>query len=324
MHGKRRKRRAVAPISLECRPLSGGKPELALKSFGRNLKGTAVFAGLTLNTVLWIVPLLLLALVKLLLPVAAVRRVLTRWLMAIAEAWIGGNALLFGLVNDTDWTLRGAETLRMDEWYLVLVNHQSWVDIVVLQTLFNRRIPLLKFFIKKQLKWFPLLGAGFWALDMPFMERHSKSYLARHPEKKGSDLEATRRACEKFRDTPTSVINFVEGTRFSDDKRARRESPYRHLLMPRAGGVALALSTMGDMFSAILDVTVIYPGRIPKFWDMVCGELDAVVVEVQRRPVETWMIDGDYVGDREYRRRFHRWLGEVWSEKDERIAEFGR
>ena len=268
-------------------------------------------------------PLLLLALVKLIVPATRARRLLTRWLMAIAEAWIGMNALIFGLVNDTDWTLRGAESLSREEWYLVLVNHQTWVDIVVLQTLFNRRIPLLKFFIKKQLKWFPLLGAGFWALDMPFMERHSKSYLARHPEKKGSDLEATRQACEKFRDTPTSVINFVEGTRFSDEKRRRRNSPYRHLLMPRAGGVALALSTMGDMFSAILDVTVIYPGGPPKFWSMVCGELDAVVVEVRRRPVEPWLLAGEYQNDREYRRRFHEWLAVVWGEKDARLSEFG-
>ncbi len=283
-----------------------------------------MFAVLTLNTVFWVVPLLVLAFLKLAAPIAAVRRTLTRSLMWIAENWIAANALILGVVNDTRWTLSGLEDLSRDEWYLVLVNHQSWVDIVVLQTLFNRRIPLLKFFIKKQLVWFPLLGVAFWALDMPFMRRHSKSHLARHPEKKGSDLEATRRACQKFRATPTSVINFVEGTRFSEEKRMRRDSPYRNLLMPRAGGVALALSTMGDMFSAILDVTVEYPGGAPKFWSMICGELDAVIVELVRRDVEPWMIEGDYLNDRAFRRRFHRWLAALWSEKDARLDELRR
>ncbi|WP_257739300.1 acyltransferase [Woeseia oceani] len=290
-----------------------------IRKFLRNLKGLLVFSGMTLNTVVWIIPLLLLAVVKLLLPLAGPRRILTRWLMYLAENWVAGNALLLRLVSNTRWDVNGLELLRRDDWYLLIVNHQSWVDIVALQTVFNRRVPLLKFFIKKQLVWFPLLGLGFWALDMPFMQRHSKSYLAKHPEKKGSDLEATRRACQKFRHTPTSVINFIEGTRFSEEKRERRGSPYRNLLAPRAGGMALALSSMGDMFSGIVDVTVVYPSGAPDFWGMVCGELDHVVVDIQLRDVDDWMIDGDYVNDREYRRNFHQWLGGVWSDKDERI-----
>lgn len=290
-----------------------------IRKYLRNLKGLLVFGGMTLNTVVWTIPLLLLAIVKLLLPLPAPRRVLTRWLMYLAENWVACNALLLRLVSNTRWDVAGLDQLRRDDWYLLIVNHQSWVDIVALQTAFNRRVPLLKFFIKKQLIWFPLLGLAFWALDMPFMQRHSKSYLAKHPEKKGSDLEATRRACQKFRHTPTSVINFIEGTRFSEAKRERRGSPHRNLLAPRAGGMALALSSMGDMFSSIVDVTVVYPGGAPKFWDMVCGELDHVVIDIQLREIEDWMITGDYVNDRDYRKRFHQWLGGVWSEKDERI-----
>jgi 1-acyl-sn-glycerol-3-phosphate acyltransferase len=158
-------------------------------------------------------------------------------------------------------------------------------------------------------------------MDMPFMKRYSKSYLAKHPEKKGEDLEATRKACEKFRDTPTSVINFIEGTRVTAEKRARRNSPFDHLLPPRAGGIALALSSMGTMFDAILDITIVYPTGPTKFWDMMCGRFDRIVIEIDRRPVEQWMIDGDYSNDREFRGRFHRWLTDVWSEKDARITE---
>ncbi|MGH8222813.1 MAG: acyltransferase [Woeseiaceae bacterium] len=285
----------------------------------RQLRGLFVFLLLILNTISWFLPLILFAIVKL-APIAPVRRGLTRWIMKTGENWVAMNALIFGSVNATRWDIRGLEGLSRDDWYLIIVNHQTWTDIIVLQTILNRRIPFLKFFIKQQLIWFPVLGVAWWAMDMPFMKRHSKSYLARHPEKKGADLEATRRACRKFRDTPTSVINFIEGTRATAEKRARRRSPFEHLLPPRAGGIALALSSMGNMFDAILDITIVYPSGPAKFWDMVCGDLDHVIVEISRRPVEQWMLSGDYEGDREYRRAFHRWVTRIWQEKDARIS----
>jgi 1-acyl-sn-glycerol-3-phosphate acyltransferase len=271
--------------------------------------------------VFWFVPVMLLALLKLILPFTAVRRVLTRWLMWCAENWIAVNALTLRGSGSRNWRADGVDALDRHGWYFVLANHQTWVDIVVLQVALNRRIPLLKFFIKQQLIWFPLLGLGFWALDMPFMKRYSTSYLARHPEKKGADLEATRKACEKFRHTPTSVINFVEGTRFSEAKRVARNSPYEHLLLPRAGGVAVALSAMGEVFDAILDVTLVYADGPPKFWDMVCGDRVDVIVDVRTLPIESELVTGDYQNDREFRRYVHRWLGGLWQEKDARIAE---
>jgi 1-acyl-sn-glycerol-3-phosphate acyltransferase len=279
------------------------------------------FGGLTINTFIWFAPVFLLAIVKLMLPFAAVRRVVSRWLMAMAENWISGNALVLSGSGSRQWFVQGADELQRDGWYLVLANHQTWVDIVVLQVAFNRRIPLLKFFIKQQLMWFPLLGFGFWALDMPFMKRYSPSYLAKYPEKKGGDLKATREACEKFRETPTSVINFVEGTRFSEEKRDRRNSPYDHLLVPRAGGIAVALSSMGEIFDKIVDVTLVYENRVPKFWDMVCGERVVVTIDVSARPIDPCIAAGDYENDREFRRKVHRWLSDIWEDKDARIAE---
>ena len=292
-----------------------------MKSIFRQARGVLTFAGLTINTVVWIVPVMLLALVKLLIPLKSVRRVVTRWLMMMAENWISGNRLILAGSGSRTWRADGVENLSRQGWYLVLANHQTWVDIVVLQIAFNRRIPLLKFFIKQQLVWFPLLGIGFWALDMPFMKRYSPSYLAKHPEKKGKDLEATRLACRKFEDTPTSVINFVEGTRFSEAKKVARNSPYRQLLPPRAGGVAVAISSMGETFDAIVDVTLVYPDSVPKFWDMICGERVTVTVDVRTRPIDAELLAGDYENDREFRRYMHRWLGAVWEDKDARIAE---
>jgi 1-acyl-sn-glycerol-3-phosphate acyltransferase len=292
-----------------------------VKSFFRQARGVLTFGVLTVNTVFWFVPVMTLALLKLLLPIASVRRVLTRWLMWLAENWIAVNGLALRGSGSGGWRADGIESVDRHGWYLVLANHQTWVDIVVLQVALNRRIPLLKFFIKQQLIWFPLLGLGFWALDMPFMKRHSPSYLARHPEKKGADLEATRKACEKFRYTPTSVINFVEGTRFSETKRLARKSPFQHLLLPRAGGIAVALSAMGETFDAILDITIVYADGPPKFWDMICGEVVNVILDVRVLPIDPELVAGDYQQDREFRRNVHRWLSRLWREKDARIAE---
>lgn len=267
----------------------------------------------------WFMPIMVSALFKLLLPIKLIRSSLSRWIMAMGEHWISVNAFLFSLINTTTWDVRGREALDHNNWYLVIANHQTWVDIVALQTIFNRRVPFLKFFIKQQLIWFPFLGLAWWAMDMPFMKRYSKSYLARHPNKKGNDLEATRRSCEKFRDTPTSVINFIEGTRFTEEKKSRRASRFDNLLPPRAGGVALALNSMGEMFDSVLDVTVIYPTGATKFWDMMCGDFDHVIIEIKQRPLEQWILAGEYETDRVYRQRFHQWLTRVWEEKDERI-----
>ncbi|MBT8092375.1 MAG: acyltransferase [Gammaproteobacteria bacterium] len=285
------------------------------------LRGIIVFAGFTINTIFWFIPIFLLGVIKMLVPVTSFRRFLTRILMWLGESWVGVNSAMLAATGSIEWQARGLENLRRDHWYLVMANHQTWVDILVLQSVFNRRVPFLKFFIKQQLIWFPLLGIAWWALDMPFMKRYSPSYLARKPHMRGRDLVTTKRACEKFRHTPTSIINFVEGTRFSEAKRKSRKSPYRRLLPPRAGGLAIALSSMGELFNSILDVTLVYPEGPVKFWDMCCGRHVYVIVDVRERPVDDWLLSGDYERDREFRRSVHRWIGGIWQQKDELIQQ---
>ena len=288
-------------------------------SFFKNLRGVFIFSGLTINTIFWFIPIFILALVKLILPVPPLRRFITRVLMWFGESWVSLNRLILAGGGSMQWRATGTELLKSNGWYLVIANHQTWVDIPVLQIVLNGHIPFLKFFIKQELIWFPFLGVAWWAMDMPFMKRYAPSYLAKHPGKKGKDLEATRKACEKFKEAPTSVINFVEGTRYTDEKREARRSPYRNLLVPRAGGIAVALSSMGEMFDAVLDVTIVYPDGIPKFWDMCCGDAVRVIAEVKARPCEDRLVGGDYQNDRDYRRGVHQWLAGIWQEKDNRI-----
>jgi len=283
------------------------------------LRGIVTMALIVLNLLFWATPLYLVALVKL-LPFAALRIHCDRILVQLAQNWISGNQLIFRLTQDIHWDVEGIEGLQRRDWYLVICNHQSWVDILVLQGVFNRRIPFLKFFLKKQLIWVPVLGFAWWALDFPFMQRHSREFLERHPEARGRDLEVTRRACEHFSQIPTSVMNFVEGTRFTPEKHAAQGSPYRHLLKPRAGGTAFVLGAMGEILHRVLDVTLVYPGGAPSLWDLCCGRMRKVVVRVTVREIPDWMRRGDYQDDPEFRARFQAWISEAWARKDEQIA----
>jgi len=284
------------------------------------LRGAVVFTLVVLNTIVCCAPLFTLALVKLAVPVAGWRRLASRWLTAIAEAWIGTNTAILHATQEIRWELRGIEGLPRREWYLVVANHRSWVDILALQAAFNRRIPFLKFFLKQQLIWVPVLGLAWWALDMPFMKRYSRATLERHPELRGRDLAVTRRACERFAAIPTSVINFLEGTRCTAAKQAATGSPYRHLLAPRPGGIAFVLGAMGGILHALIDVTLAYPQGVGGFWDLCCGRVHHIVIEARMRPIEPWLSTGDYGGDPAFRTRFRVWLDALWREKDARLA----
>jgi len=285
-----------------------------------SLVGVIATVLLVLNALFWVPILLFFAALKLAIPIEAVRRRLAPVLLFIAEAWISCNSAWMALTQRTSWDVQGIEGLDDRSWYLVNCNHQSWVDILVLQHLFNRRIPLLKFFLKQQLLWVPVMGLAWWALDFPFMRRHSEEQLKKHPEMRAKDQEATRRACEKFALVPTSVMNFLEGTRFTPAKHQRQQSPYRYLLKPKAGGIALALNAMGDKFRAILDVTIVYPDGAPTFWHFLCGKLKRIVVRVQTVPVPRELTDGDYAGDAAVRDAFQKWVQQLWLAKDAEIS----
>jgi len=285
-----------------------------------SLRGLTATSLLAVNTLFWVPILLLFALLKLLVPGKSMRLWVDPVLLRIAETWIAGNSRWMRLTQNTVWDVQGLEGLNPRSWYLVNANHQSWVDILVLQHLLNRRIPLLKFFLKQPLIWVPVMGLAWWALDFPFMRRHSEAYLKKHPEMRGRDQETTRRACAKFALVPTSVMNFLEGTRFTAAKQARQQSPYRHLLKPKTGGVAVALNAMGEKFEAVLDVTIVYPDGIPDFWQFLSGRVRRVVVRVQTLPIPSQLLGADYAGDAATRQAYQQWVHELWLAKDARIS----
>ena len=277
-----------------------------------------------LVTIICSVPIIIAGLIKLLVPIPAVWHAISRFCNFMMYCWCEGLALLLYLNPRLTWDVQGLEGLSKKNWYLLISNHHSWADIVVLCVLFRKHIPMNKYFLKQQLAWVPFIGLACWALDMPFMRRYSRGYLIRHPERRGKDVETTRRSCEKFRSHPTTIVNFVEGSRFTEDKQRQTRSPYRNLLPPKAAGIAMALNVLGAQFDKLLNVTLCYPENNQRpFYDMLSGRLTRIVVRVNLVPVAE-DLHGDYVNDKNFKRRFQRWLNELWEEKDCQLTEIMR
>ncbi len=283
------------------------------------IRGSIAALLLALNTGVCGTVLVLFSVVKLILPIDAVRRRVDPILNWIAEQWAANNSVWSSLTQRVQLCVEGVGELRRRGWYLVESNHQSWADIFVLHRVFNRRIPMLKFFLKRELIWVPVIGLAWWALDFPFMRRYSPKDLKKHPERRAQDLEAIRKSCVKFSIVPTSVMNFLEGTRFTPEKQAQQESPYRFLLRPKTGGIALAMTAMGEAFHSLLDVTIYYPDGIPTFWDYLSGQMNRIVVLVNEMPIPRDLFHGDYANDPEFRSRVQAWVKELWDAKEVKL-----
>ncbi|WOT04912.1 acyltransferase [Shewanella youngdeokensis] len=275
---------------------------------------------LIINTIVWTTMIIIGGLIKFVLPFTVTRNLLTRAMNRFMWGWATCNGGILKLLADIEWDVEGLDNLDKNSWYLLISNHLSGLDIAAQTYVLRNHIPMLKFFLKRELLFVPFLGIGCWALDMPFMTRTSPAKLKKNPKLKGKDLETTRKACEKFRFIPTSIINYVEGSRFTADKHKRQNSPYRYLLRPKAGGIAFALSAMGEQFTNVLNVTVLYPEAFKKdaLYEAMHGRLKKIVVQVKVLPVPK--VDHElYFSEANYRVEFQRWLNQLWLEKDEEI-----
>lgn len=282
------------------------------------LRAFLSFSFIVINTLFWFVPVLFFAVLKKLFIFPGGKAFINRILDGIATIWIEINNINQRILGHSIITLSGEHNLPKREWYMLVANHQSWVDILVLQRLFNRNIPFIKFFLKQELIWVPFVGIAWWALEFPFMKRYSQSTLDKHPELKGQDIEITRKACEKYQHFPVSIMNFLEGTRFSAEKFAQQESSFQHLLKPKAGGLSFALTAMGGKLHKLIDVTIVYPSGVPSFFEYLSGKVREIKVHVRVLPIPDNLL-GDYQNDGEYRHHFQGWVNDLWLEKDQRF-----
>lgn len=275
----------------------------------------------TVNTIFWLIPIVVFSFCKAIIPLKFSQKIFSYLLDQMASNWVAVNTFIQKLFNKTQINVTGAEQLTMKEWYLVVCNHQSWVDIVVVQRVLHGKIPFLKFFLKKELIYVPILGLAWWALDFPFMKRYTQSFIKKNPHLKGKDVETTRKACAKFKHKPVSIMNFIEGTRFTEAKHEKQQSPFQHLLKPKAGGIGFVLGAMGENLQKIVNVTIHYPEGIPTFSDFLAGKIKQINVHVGVTEIDGELI-GDYVNDRPFKIKFQKRVNQFWVEKDQKLIEF--
>lgn len=242
-----------------------------------------------------------------------------------AEQWVGRNNAILDALLSTRYVVTGIDEeegtgrLRRGGRYLILCNHISWIDIFLVFRVFHDRTAFIRFFMKRELIWFPIAGQGCWALEFPFMKRYSRAYLEKHPEKRGQDLETTRIACLRYKSIPVTILNFCEGTRFTRKKRDAQGSPYRNLLRPRTGGVGFVLASLGDQLDGVIDVTLAYPSTETTILDYLSNRVETIHVHAKRLDVPKEFFGADVTRQTAVRARLTDWLGAIWQEKDERI-----
>lgn len=254
------------------------------------------------------------------LPNQGLQRSSRQWAVQIAERWIGNNNSMLDATQKTQYEIRGLDQLDLQQSYLLVANHQSWTDIMVLQKVLNRRVPFARFFLKQELIWVPVMGVCWWVLDFPFMKRYSKEKLAKHPELKGRDKQTTMDRCKKLQGTPVTMMNFLEGTRFTPVKHDQQQSPYQNLLKPRSAGASYALSVLADSLDRLLNVTIVYPEGKSGYLDFLAGRTPKIIVDIQVQEISRDLREGDYENDAAFRQRFQAWVGQIWADKDATIA----
>jgi 1-acyl-sn-glycerol-3-phosphate acyltransferase len=277
--------------------------------------GSLSFLLLIINTLFWCSFLLTIAVFKLLLPIESWKTLCTKWIIAIGECWIFCNGLWIKLLHKPEWTVSGFDSLNQSEWYLTMANHQSWADIFVLQGITNRKIPMLKFFMKDVLIWVPVIGLAWWALDMPFLKRYTQEQVKKNPSLRGKDVIEMKKSFGRFARYPVSIFSFAEGTRFTEAKHASQNSPYKKLLRPKSGGIGLTLSTM-PYIKKVLDFTIKYDSNDRTFWDFLCGRMSKVKIQVKIIDVPESLVQKNYAEDEKFREELKEWLYCIWEEKN--------
>ena len=234
--------------------------------------------------------------------------------------WTGGNRWLLKTLNliepDIDW--KHIDDVSLDKWYLVISNHQSWTDIILLQSYLYGKIPPLKFFTKQQLIWVPGIGLAMYVLGFPYVKRVSKAQIKANPNLRNADRDNIAEACKGFKNHPTSILNFLEGTRRTSAKQLNQSSDYKNLLKPKIGGIEYVIKDMGDYLHKLIDVTIVYPNGTPTFWQFVKGECRSVKFVVSHYEIpKQVLVDNDI----ERRSSLSGWIKTIWMQKDQQISE---
>ncbi len=231
----------------------------------------------------------------------------------IARVW--GNLMRWLLMKtiSTDIQISGDQP-DPNATYLLIANHQSWIDILMIMVALGPGTTLPRFFMKWQLIYVPVIGSCAFALDFPIMRRYTQEDIKKKPELKHRDFNYAQRVLSRHPDQPCIVVNFAEGTRFTKEKHVRNKSPYRHLLKPKVAGPQLTLNSLHDRLDGIVDITLCYRNSRLGLWSLLSGTIPLIsihreVLEIPARLKKTPEKLSDF-------KDFRGFMNERWALKD--------
>ena len=287
-----------------------------IKSF---LIGLITFILITFVLIIGFGTLTIINIPRIIIPFKSFKIFLSKVSNVIGDITVYWVKMAMILMHGNNIQLIGDEKdFKMDEWYMAMSNHQSWADIFVLLVSANYKIPLLKFFMKKELWWIPFIFLANKTLNMPFVNRHSKEQIKKNPSLRTKDYENTIKSCKRFLRSPSTIFSYAEGTRFTKDKHEKQHSPYKNLLIPKVGGMATALSAMSKV-NTLIDYSLIYKSNKRSAWDFLTGEMRHVRVVVKKYDIPERLKNRNYSTDKKYREEFKIWIEAIWTEKDNEI-----
>ena len=254
------------------------------------------------------------------IPLKPFKIFLARFSNQIGDITVYGLKLIMLLMHGNRIQIINETEYDLDKWYMAMSNHQSWADIFVLLVTANKRIPLLKFFMKKELWWIPFVFLANKTLNMPFVNRHSKKAIAKNPSLRTKDYENTLKSCKRFLRAPSTIFSYAEGTRFTEEKHRNQNSEYINLLQPKIGGMATALSAMPNI-NTLIDFSLVYKSKKRDAWSFLNGEMRDVKVYIKSYKIPDNLKGKNYSNDETYREEFKEWIEGIWFEKDKKISE---
>jgi 1-acyl-sn-glycerol-3-phosphate acyltransferase len=282
----------------------------------KQLKGLITVTIIALVLTLGVIVLTIVNIPRL-IPLQSIKKNIGKLSNEIGSLIVATLKLSIKVIHRPKWEFELPENLETSNWYIGMSNHLSWGDIFILLFAGHRKVPLLKFFMKDELKWIPILYLVHKTVDMPFLKRHSMKNVKKNPELRTLDMIAAQKAAKRFARNPSVAFSFAEGTRYTPQKHATQRSPYFQLLKPKIGALNIALSGMPEV-THLLDFTIIYKTNKTSAWNFVCGDMNDVQVIVQKHQLPKEILERNS-SDVDYKNIFQSFINDKWLEKSKML-----
>ncbi|MAR95586.1 MAG: acyltransferase [Gammaproteobacteria bacterium] len=291
-----------------------------MKNIASSLIGLVTFILILVELIIGFGTLAIINIPRGIIPLKSFKIFLAKISNIIGDLTVYGLKLIMFLMHGKNIMVINDQDFDENEWYMAMSNHQSWADIFILLTVANYKLPLLKFFMKKELWWIPFVFLANQTLNMPFVNRHTKKEIEQNPSLRTQDYENTLKSCKRFLRTPSTIFSYAEGTRFTNEKHTQQSSKYKNLLEPKIGGMATALSAMPNI-NTLVDYTLVYKSKKRDAWSFAKGDMKHAKVLVSKYQIPENLKNRNYSNDENYRDEFKNWIEDIWAEKDKKIEE---